>query len=445
MGCGGDAVTYSPVTNRFYSAGEGICGFDCTSDMPVVFVPDYFMLDKMCLNSRLNKLYCLDYEDARVCAIDLSTDEVCANIGLGMDLFGLSGACVDEGCDRLCLATGRDTVLVYDCVGDTLVSRTSLRGSMDEPELCDAFRVGRVLAAEAHEAAFIDCRSDSVVAEMQLPGYCERLIPDPEGRWIYGVMSGSLVRFDPVACSIVSQVSVGAVDGGICVATDLHKIYCADYGDCQLVVTTLAADSIMREVLLPGRPNGICYDSADRRIYAACDPDSSVWIVDCTTDSVVGCIPGAATPGTDQLTYYPGGNWVYAARGGHLNVISCLLNRVVDRLSGPDMSLQMVVPCESAKAICSSCEGDWRVAIFNADRPAPDWVEASAVGPATSQATIANTALRLPGSSEAVLYDINGRRVGTLQPGSNDVSRLSPGVYFLTRTGQRTTKVVITR
>ena len=48
--------------------------------------------------------------------------------------------------------------------------------------------------------------------------------------------------------------------------------------------------------------------------------------------------------------------------------------------------------------------------------------------------------------SPSCLLDISGRRVQDLRPGANDVSRLSPGVYFVRRTsGEPTTKVVLAR
>jgi subtilisin family serine protease len=45
--------------------------------------------------------------------------------------------------------------------------------------------------------------------------------------------------------------------------------------------------------------------------------------------------------------------------------------------------------------------------------------------------TIICGGLRLADSGPAELFDINGRKVMTLKPGPNDVSRLAPGVYFV--------------
>jgi hypothetical protein len=74
---------------------------------------------------------------------------------------------------------------------------------------------------------------------------------------------------------------------------------------------------------------------------------------------------------------------------------------------------------------------------------------------ATNLPTIVRGVLFLPGASSrepqaASLLDISGREVMVLKPGANDVSHLSPGVYFVRpasgveRAPSRVTKVVLT-
>jgi hypothetical protein len=69
-------------------------------------------------------------------------------------------------------------------------------------------------------------------------------------------------------------------------------------------------------------------------------------------------------------------------------------------------------------------------------------------------ATIIRGALRLPVSPLTIhfsLFDMVGRRVMALQPGANDLSRLSPGVYFVRGQGPGrsergvVSKVIVTR
>ena len=76
--------------------------------------------------------------------------------------------------------------------------------------------------------------------------------------------------------------------------------------------------------------------------------------------------------------------------------------------------------------------------------------EISEVRGVKSGTTIARGVLHLPPSPSPwltqSLLDISGRRALDLKPGANDVSRLSPGVYFVRDSGARpVTKVVVAR
>jgi len=68
----------------------------------------------------------------------------------------------------------------------------------------------------------------------------------------------------------------------------------------------------------------------------------------------------------------------------------------------------------------------------------------------TPTTSIARGVLHLPrntsaSSSTSLLLDISGRSVMTLKAGSNDVSRLAPGVYFAQKEPSAVTKVIVTR
>ena len=87
--------------------------------------------------------------------------------------------------------------------------------------------------------------------------------------------------------------------------------------------------------------------------------------------------------------------------------------------------------------------------IWGKPNPSPGIEETpSAEAPTTKcLPTIVRGVLRVPVSSftiHASLFDVTGRQVMALRPGPNDVSRLSPGVYFV-RDESRTRKVVVQR
>lgn len=76
-------------------------------------------------------------------------------------------------------------------------------------------------------------------------------------------------------------------------------------------------------------------------------------------------------------------------------------------------------------------------------------------GAAKPTATVVRGVLRLPVSPLTIrtsLFDMTGRQVMALHPGANDVSRLSPGVYFVrsepsavSRKPSAVAKVIVTR
>jgi hypothetical protein len=60
--------------------------------------------------------------------------------------------------------------------------------------------------------------------------------------------------------------------------------------------------------------------------------------------------------------------------------------------------------------------------------------------------SIVRSVLTVPGREPAVLRDLNGRKVMDLQPGSNDVGQMAPGIYFAeTKLRPRPARVVIQR
>ncbi len=66
--------------------------------------------------------------------------------------------------------------------------------------------------------------------------------------------------------------------------------------------------------------------------------------------------------------------------------------------------------------------------------------------PDNKLSTVVNGILHLNGNERSELLDMNGRKVIDLKPGDNDISHLSPSVYFMHhRKNSKIAKVVVTR
>ncbi|MDH5186762.1 MAG: T9SS type A sorting domain-containing protein, partial [candidate division WOR-3 bacterium] len=60
------------------------------------------------------------------------------------------------------------------------------------------------------------------------------------------------------------------------------------------------------------------------------------------------------------------------------------------------------------------------------------------------KSTIVSSELTVVGTERAFLINIAGKKIADLVPGANDISQLSPGIYFLRlRKGYSITKVVV--
>lgn len=60
--------------------------------------------------------------------------------------------------------------------------------------------------------------------------------------------------------------------------------------------------------------------------------------------------------------------------------------------------------------------------------------------------TIIKNVIRLPGSKQAELFDIAGKKVYQLLPGNNDIHHLAPGIYFIRQDQNKyTTKIILQR
>jgi YVTN family beta-propeller protein len=134
-------------------------------------------------------------------------------------------------------------------------------------------------------------------------------------------------------------------------------------------------------------------DSTSDRVYCASSQTSDVRVIDCGTHQVIATITVGLNP--QDLVWNPARNRVYSANstGSSISVLNDA-GAVEEGRSTPDAARRTFGP------------------------------------------TIVRDFLDLPFDicnlvSDIALLDVSGRRVLTLHPGPNDVSRLAPGVYFV--------------
>jgi YVTN family beta-propeller protein len=205
----------------------------------------------------------------------------------------------------------------------------------------------------------------------------------------------------------------------LCYNPTNNKVYVANFGSGSVTVIDGASDSVVATVPTDSKPSALCYNPTNNKIYCArADPsspevsDSTVTVIDGATNEVVATIGVGVEP--VALVCNPARNRVYVA-----NYYWSSISVLRDSTEGVEENLK-----PQATGL----------------KPTP---------------TIIRGVLFLPPaplSPPSSLLSADGRKVLDLRPGANDVSHISPGVYFI-REGLgtrgeglgKTQKVVLTR
>lgn len=96
--------------------------------------------------------------------------------------------------------------------------------------------------------------------------------------------------------SLLAQVSVGQRPNGIALDTHRMHAYTFDLGDppgegCTMTVVDLARHSVLAQRALPGRPRWAAYDEAARVVYANISDPPCVVVIDTSTAQISRSIP----------------------------------------------------------------------------------------------------------------------------------------------------------
>jgi YVTN family beta-propeller protein len=238
--------------------------------------------------------------------------------------------------------------------------------------------------------------------------------------------SDSVTVIDGVTDSVIATVATGWCSDALCYNPTNNRVYCANTSSNSVTVVDGATDSVLVTVAPGDQPCALCYDLTFNKIYCANNGSTDVTVIDGATNDVVTTIEVGAKP--IAFACSPAQNRVYVANhdGSSISVL-----RDSSSFVGMEESFKPQAP--SRKPMPTIIRG----VLFlpraeNGDSPS----ERSARGTVPI--------------FRAALLDVSGRNVMNLLPGVNDVSKLSPGVYFVREAqaqapAQAVRKVVITR
>jgi len=446
-------LCYNPAGNNTYAAGADnavISAIGGASDsVEAAITVGACNPGPLCYNTTNNHLYCLDQNDDLLFVIDGESNSVLKSIKT-----------CDSPLDLVCdLSSSKayftgwydSAVFVLDCVDDSTVVAIDIG---HRPGVLCCTQNGKVYVAYKGGVAVLDGSGDSVRAEVPVSGTPWALCYDRTDNKMYvGMSSGSTVGvLDAAIDSLVSTIPVPSWHySAMCWNGNHDKLYVGGTSCDSVVVIDCKSDTVLKKMLTPS-PDGLYSDSVCDKVYGIDFWEGYLHIVLSETDSFYKNLRvGYMTTVMDNGKHGPA-NRLYCIgwESRSATVVGAYkMDSVISTVPvGVEPGALAWNPTYSR--IYVSNYGSSSISVIR-DTLGPGVEEAMSDERGTMNAgpTVIRGVLVLPRDglgtrsglsdnpvmSRAALLDVAGRKVLDLRPGANDVSRLSPGVYFVREVG----------
>jgi len=352
-------------------------------------------------NPASRRLYCADCYSGLVSVVDGELDTTIAVLAVGGQPIDL---CATPENKVFCAGYASHDVTVIDGSSNRILARIPVQS---QPYSLTYNRCTRTVYCGSNTDALvtvIDAVGDSIAAVIRAPHVACRLCCNPVTNKVYclatnGVQPGYVMVIDGATNQVLKTIRVGVQPVTLCCDTVLNKVYCANYWDANLTVIDGASDSAVATVTCGAYPGGLAVDRQASRVYCAASYGDVVTVIDARANRVDTVLAVGEHPWT--MAVVPEHDRLYVANGYGASVSVIRTDDYGLSLAGP--SSPEASPLNPVPTIVRGVL----------------WLEPGKPGQST------------PGQSLVFLLDIAGRKVLDLQPGLNDVSRLAPGVYFV--------------
>ncbi len=331
----GSDICYNPVVNRVYVSGYDTSGYvtviDATRDSVVRRLGlDVGFQTTVCCDPDDNKVYVMSYFDGAILVIDCTVDSITDTIPVG----GIPSQLVyNRVGNRLYCCSWDGSVTVIDCRSDTVLARIVLPGGVetavfnpvanklycDDGEGIDIIcgqgdtLLGRVprryvrtmvcdstdnlmwCSLNSDTVVAIDGQGDSLCAEVAVGNAPSAMCYNPTRNRLY-LQDGHVTVFNPAARQVDERILLGFEPVAVCWARSSHKIYCAGRGEAAVEVLTIA-NQVLGPVPVGRDPVALAYDRPLGIVCCANNRDSTVSIIACNGDSVIGTVRVGPRPG----------------------------------------------------------------------------------------------------------------------------------------------------
>lgn len=373
-------------------------------------------------NPASNKVYTANSQSGSVTVIDGASNQVLANVAVADYPAFLCWNSVNNKVYATC--GDPDWLYVIDGVGDTVINKVRMRGYPCLMAYNSMFNKLYVLCADDDMVRVYDGAADTLMSEV----------------WFGDLNMPYALLWHPIS----------------------NKVFCSTRCDAEsdtVFVVDCMTDTITERRPIGDQPSVTCWNPVNNLVYVAAR--YATYVLSPTGDSVVAQISGYAF----AVCAVPFPNKLYSASGPGLRVIDCYTHTIVDSMvlsagifvcdtvkakvyatgnpapvidARADSLLTTIPMGRSSDAICWNSTNS-RVYIADAMDDAVYVIRDTSVGigesglsparPRRATASIISGTLNWAGDKPASLMDLTGRVVAVLRPGTNDVSRLSPGVY----------------
>ncbi len=442
-----DAIGQWGSNGDVFCAGDGMVGvYDCLRRRPVCVLATGCDVFSISADSASGKLYCVTDWPPQVIVIDPVTNRMRAGIPL---TYYPGPVCFNAVDRKVYVGTEENerpgTVTAIDGVGDTLLGEIELGGTPDALAYDPDDDVLYATGGGSRCISVVDGKGDSVIGRVETDVSPGDLIYNAPQRKLYAIaFDGAVAVIDPGTNRQIKYMEVGAYVGQSVLNSSGSRLYIGGYRADSVYVIDCTHDTLVRAIpVTAGKPSVLCYDAIDDLLYvgSSFSGDSGcLSVIDCARDEVVTVLPVE----TRHLFYDRQTDAMYCLGRKRITAIDGQ-SRTILKTFATDFYPEYITSAPGWPCVYVGAYGRPYISVINkAEGPAEMQVQATA----DAQATVVRGRLDWTGTL-AVMYDRSGRRVADVHRGGNDVSRLQPGVYFVRQNGVRrgtyARKVVVTR
>jgi len=328
------ALAYDSTRDRLYVACENreVTVIDCVADTVCAHIAvDYKPWDVL-YNGTSDRVYCANYSDQLV-VIDAAADTIVKTLTVAARPCAL--ALNADRNDVYCVSAIGNAHTVIDASQDT-VAATELTGCSPDfacfSDVTNKLYVGYGLGP-AGQLSVIDGTTSEVLRSVPLEHYSWVACHNPVSDKVYvlRVADSVLTAIDCVTDTVVAEIAVpGGYAGEVCYNPNHNKVYCTNYGGRALAVVDAEADSVVATIMFPDNSFvlAMCFDTTGNRLFVGTDSSftSTLHVVDGATDNIVGSC-GTSTSAL-SMCYDQANQTLYGIDGmnGYCCVVDCKEN-----------------------------------------------------------------------------------------------------------------------